>query len=209
VTTASDAGGVRRKQAIRLEWFTLGWMTLEASVAVMAGIIARSIALTGFGLDSLIEFLSATLVLRRLLAELTSRHTDEASDRRVLRVIAVTFFMLAAYVLVQSTIDLTTRSRPETAPAGIALTAAALVVMPLLAWRKRQVGRALKNQLILADASETVLCAVLALTTLIGLVMNAAFSWWWADPVAAFGVVYFAIREGVEAWRGELACDDD
>jgi divalent metal cation (Fe/Co/Zn/Cd) transporter len=210
--TASAPGAVPlpglHRRAVRLEQFSIGWMLIEAGVAVTAGIAAGSLALTSFGFDSVIELVSATLVLGRLRAELSGGRVNERAERRVLRIIAVTFFVLAAYVLAGSVIDLATRSRPERSPVGIGLTVAALLVMPLLGWRKRRVGSALRNPLVLADATETILCATLAATTLLGLVLFAAFGWWQADPVAALAVAYFAVREGREAWHGELADDD-
>ncbi len=210
--TASAAGaepapGLHRR-AVRLEQFSIGWMLIEAGVAVTAGIIAGSLALTSFGFDSVIELVSATLVLRRLQAELSGGRANDRAERRVLRIIAVTFFVLAAYVLAGSVIDLATQAHPERSPVGIGLTVASLLVMPLLGWRKRRVGSALRNQLVLADAAETMLCATLAATTLLGLALFAAFGWWEADPIAALAVAYFAVREGREAWHGELACDD-
>ena len=210
--TASAPGAVPvpglHRRAVRLEQFSIGWMLIEAVVAVTAGILAGSLALTSFGFDSVIELVSATLVLGRLRAELSGSRPDELAERRVLRIIAVTFFVLAAYVLVGSVIDLATRSHPERSPAGIGLTVASLLVMPLLGWRKRRVGTALRNPLLLADAAETILCATLAATTLAGLILFAAFGWWQADPIAALAVAWFAVREGREAWHGELACDD-
>jgi divalent metal cation (Fe/Co/Zn/Cd) transporter len=209
-TSAADAEplpGLRRR-AVRLEQFSIAWMLIEAGVAVTAGIIAGSLALTSFGLDSVIELASAALVLGRLRAELAGGRADERAERRVLRIIAVTFFVLAAYVIIASGIDLATRARPGRSPAGIGLTVAALLIMPLLGWRKRRAGTSLHNALVLADAAETILCASLAATTLLGLVLFAAFGWWWADPVAALAVACFAVREGREAWHGELACDD-
>jgi divalent metal cation (Fe/Co/Zn/Cd) transporter len=196
------------RRAVRLEQFSIAWMLIEAGVAVTAGVIAGSLALTSFGFDSVIELVSATLVLGRLRAELSGSQANEQAERRVLRVIAVTFFVLAAYVLAGSAIDLATRSHPERSPIGIGLTVTSLLVMPLLGWRKRRVGSALRNPLVLADAAETILCATLAATTLLGLVLFAAFGWWWADPIAALAVAYFAVREGREAWHGELADDD-
>jgi divalent metal cation (Fe/Co/Zn/Cd) transporter len=204
---AQPAPGLHRR-AIRLEQFTIGWMLIEAGVAVAAGIIAGSLALTSFGFDSVIELVSATLVLGRLRAELRGGQANERAERRVLRIIAVTFFVLAAYVLAGSVIDLATRAHPERSPVGIGLTVSSLLVMPLLGWRKRRVGSALRNPLVLADAAETILCATLAATTLAGLVLLAAFGWWQADPVAALAVAWFAVREGREAWHGELACSD-
>ncbi len=196
------------RTTIRLEWFSVAWMLAEAGVAVTAGVIAGSLALTSFGFDSFIELVSTSLVLRRLRAELAGAQADEQAERRVLRIIAITFFVLALYVIAESVVSFATQAHPERSPAGIALTVSSLVVMPLLGWRKRRVGTALHNQLVQADAAETILCAVLAATTLLGLVLFAAFNWWWADPIAALAVVYFAIREGREAWHGELVCDD-
>ena len=196
------------RQAIRLEQFSVAWMLVEAGVAVTAGVIAGSLALTSFGFDSVIELVSATLVLRRLRAELGGGEPSEQAERGVLRIIAVTFFVLAAYVVIASGLDLATQAHPERSLIGIGLTISSLLVMPLLGWRKRRVGTALPNQLVTADAAETMLCATLAATTLLGLVLFAAFGWWWADPIAALSVAYFAVREGREAWHGELACDD-
>src|SRR5258708_32137308 len=183
-------------------------MLIEAGVAVTAGVMAGWLALTSFGFDSVIELVSATLVLRWVKAELTGGLADEQAERRVLRIIAVTFFVLAAYVVIGSVVDLATQARPERSPVGIVLTVSSLLVMPLLGWRKRRVGRLLGNQLVLADAAETIICATLAATTLLGLVLFAALGWWWADPVAALAVACFAVREGREAWNAELLCDD-
>jgi divalent metal cation (Fe/Co/Zn/Cd) transporter len=196
------------RQAVRLEQFSIGWMLIEAGIAVTAGVVAGSLALTSFGFDSVIELVSAVLVLGRLRAGLRGGRANEQAERRVLRVIAVTFFVLAAYVLIGSVIDLATQAHPERSPVGIGLTVGSLLVMPLLGWRKRRVGSALRNPLVLADAAETILCATLAATTLLGLVLFAAFGWWQADPVAALAVAWFAVREGREAWHGELVCDD-
>lgn len=208
VTARAEPQARLHRQAIRLEQFSIAWMLAEAGVAVTAGIIAGSLALTSFGFDSVIELVSATLVLRRLRAELGGGEPDEQAERRVLRIIAITFFALAAYVVIASAIDFATQAHPERSPIGIALTISSLLVMPLLGWRKRRVGIALPSQLLTADAAETILCATLAATTLLGLVLFAAFGWWWADPAAALSVAYFAVREGREAWHGELACDD-
>jgi divalent metal cation (Fe/Co/Zn/Cd) transporter len=209
-TSAADSGplpGLRR-QAIHLEQFSISWMLIEAGVAVTAGVIAGSLALTSFGFDSVIELVSASLVLRRLRAQLAEGQVNEQAEHRVLRIIAITFFLLAAYVIAGSVTGLATRAHPERSAVGIGLTVSSLLVMPMLGWRKQRVGQSLRSQLVLADAAETVLCATLAATTLLGLVLFAAFSWWWADPIAALAVAYFALREGREAWHGELACDD-
>ena len=208
----NTAGGGSRpglhRQAVQLEQFSIAWMLIEAGVAVTAGIIAGSLALTSFGFDSVIELVSALLVLRRLRAELAHGQPDERAERRVLRIIAVTFFVLAAYVVIGSVIDLITSAHPESSPVGIGLTVCSLLIMPLLGWRKRRAGSLLGNRLVQADAAETILCATLAATTLLGLVLFTALGWGWADPIAALAVAYFAVREGREAWHGELACND-
>ena len=184
---AQPAPGLHLR-AVRLEQFSIAWMLIEAGIAVTAGIIAGSLALTSFGFDSVIELVSATLVLGRLRAGLSGSRANDRAERRVLRIIAVTFFVLAAYVLVGSVIDLATQAHPERSPAGIGLTAGSLLVMPLLGLRKRRVGSALRNPLVLADAAETIVCATLAATTLLGLVLFAAFGWWWADPLPGCGM---------------------
>ncbi len=207
-TTSAQVPGILLGRAIRLEWFSVAWMVAEAGIAVTAGVIAGSLALTSFGFDSVIELVSASLVLRRLQAERAGAPAYEQVERRVLRVIAVTFFALACYVIISTAVSLATQAHPERSPAGIGLTVSSLAVMPLLGWRKRRVGAALPSQLVLADAAETILCATLAATTLLGLVLFAAFGWWQADPIAALAVAWFAVREGREAWHGELVCDD-
>ena len=195
--------------AVRLEAATIAWNTIEAAVAVVSGLLAGSVVLTGFGLDSGIEVVSAVLVLRRLR---TAGHgeANDARERRALRAIGVTFFALAVYLTADGVHSLLTTSRPDTSPAGIAISAAALVVMPVLARSKRAAGRRIDGPLgalVLADAAETWLCALLAVATLGGLLAYDIAGWWWADPAAGFVIVYFALREGLEAWRGEL-CDD-
>ncbi len=195
--------------ARRLEAATVGWNTIEAAVAVVSGLLAGSVALTGFGLDSGIEVASALIVLARLRAG-ADGEANETRERRALRAIAVTFFALAVYLTADGIHNLVTASRPDTSPAGIAISTAALVVMPVLARAKAAVGRRIDGPLgalVLADAAETWLCALLAAATLGGLLAYSIAGWWWADPAAGFVVVYFAISEGLEAWHGEL-CDD-
>jgi divalent metal cation (Fe/Co/Zn/Cd) transporter len=218
--TAAVAGNPLRRAlrpAIAAEWITIGWMTAEAAVALVAGAAAGSIALTGFGIDSVIELATALLVLRRLLHYRRSGTADEAIERRVLRYIAYGFFALAAYVVIEGLIALLTRSHPEHSPAGLALTITALAVMPGLGlWKQRiatsaeplnEIGRYTAG-LLRADAAETLLCATLSLATALGLLLNLAFGWWWADPIAGFVIAILAIREGREALAGELFCED-
>lgn len=191
--------------AVRLEYFTIAWMVVEAAVAVVSGLIARSIALVGFGLDSVIELLAAAIVIWQLKGR---AEEGEAKERVALRIIAVTFFALAAYVTAEAVYDLARRARPEVSVAGIVLAVAALVVMPILSMAKARVGHRLDNAALVADAHESLFCAVLAGIVLVGLALNAAFGWWWSDPLAALFVAVFAIREGVEAWE-EASGEED
>lgn len=189
-----------RRHAIRLEYFTIGWNSLEAVVAIGAGVLAGSIALVGFGLDSIIETVSGAALLWRL----RQRGDFEAeAESRALRVVGLTFFLLAGYVTYKSVSDLWFRQRPEESLAGMVLAAVSLVVMPLLGRAKRRLARQLGSRALAADGMETILCAYLSLTLLLGLGLNAWQGWWWADPVAALLMVAFMVREGIEAWRRE------
>lgn len=206
---AADTAAAGREKLVRraflLEYFTVAWMVVEAVVAVASGVIAHSIALVAFGLDSVIELFAALVVIWQLrgLAE-----EQETKERVALQLIAVTFFLLAAYVTAEAVYDLARSARPEVSIAGIALATAALVVMPLLSIAKRRLGRQLDNAALVADGTESMFCGVLAAVLLLGLGLNAAFGWWWADAVAALVVAVFAIREGWEAWE-EASEDGD
>jgi len=191
------------RHGIALEIFTLSWTTVEAAVAVVAGIAAGSVALMAFGIDSAIEFAAALVVLQAFRAEQAGR--SESGELRALRVIGVTFFLLAAYIFADAAYTLITASRPDTSVVGVAVCAAALLVMPSLALMKRRTGSALGSHMLLADAAESLFCAYLSATVLVGLLMNIAFGWWWADPVAALAVVPLVVKEGLEA----LEEDDD
>jgi divalent metal cation (Fe/Co/Zn/Cd) transporter len=192
-------GLVRR--GIALEVFTLSWMTVEAAVAVAAGIAAGSVALMAFGIDSVIEFVAALVVLQTFRAEQAGR-TDR-SEKEALRVIGLSFFLLAAYIIADAAYTLIAANKPESSVAGIAVSAAALVVMPLLGLLKRRTGSALGSQMLVADAAESLFCAYLSATVLVGLVLNVAFGSWWADPVAALAVVPLVIKEGLEALESD------
>ncbi len=196
-TTAVEAW---RRQAIRLEYFTVAWNLIEAGVALVAGVLAASIALVGFGLDSVIETVSGLTLLWRL----KQRGDFEAeAESRALRIVGLTFFALAAYVSYESITDLWRREQPGESLVGILLAAVSLVVMPLLGRAKRRVARQLNSRALAADGMETYLCSYLSFTLLLGLGLNAWVGWWWADPVAALAMVAFMIREGVEAFRGD------
>lgn len=187
-----------RRNALRLAWATVAWNVVEATVSVWAGVRAGSTALVGFGVDAGIETFSAVVVIWQL------QGVDEDRERRAMRLIGWGFFLLAAWITVESGRDLLAASAPEASPVGIAVTVVSLLVMPMLALAKRRVGTAMGSRVVLADARETLLCTYLSAVVLAGLVLTAAFGWWWADPVAALGVAWLAVGEGREAWE-----DDD
>lgn len=209
--TATEVQLTRR--GLGLAWFTIGYNVAEGAVAVTAGALAGLVSLVGFGIDSGIESISAVLVAMRLLARLRHGTVDEAREHRALRLVAVTFFLLAGYVLVEGIRSLLVAEVPDTSVVGIVVLVASLVVMPLLAAAKRRVGVALGGDpLILADAAETRLCVLLSVSTLAGLVLFQLTGAAWLDPIAGFVIAGFAVHEGIEAWRGELVeidSDDD
>ena len=183
---------------------TLAYNVIEAVVAVWAGTEAGSIALLGFGLDSVIECVAAAVLLWRLRVESSSDDPEriEAAERRAHRFVGLTFLALAAYVVVQAVVTLVSGDRPASSVVGIVLAAASLVVMPLLAWAKLRTAAGLGSGALRAEARETLACAYLSLTLLLGLTLNAAAGWWWADPVAALLMVPWLLREGLEGLRG-------
>ena len=183
----------------KLAWLTIGWNVVEGVIAVWAGIADGSLALVGFGLDSFIEVFAGGVVLWQL------RGVSEEREARALRLIALTFFVLAGYVVAEGVRDLLTGNEAGESTVGIVLAGVSLVVMPLLAWAKLRTGRELGNPVIMADSTETALCAYLSAILLGGLVLNATYGWWWADTLAAFGIAALALREGLEAWRGETS----
>ena len=189
------------ERAVRLAWATIAWNVVEAVVAIAAGTAASSIALVGFGLDSTVEVMSAVVIVWQF------RGLAEDRERRALKLIAVSFFALAAYVGMQAIVDLLRRSEPQSSAVGIGLAIASLIVMPILARAKRLNGNAMGSATVVADSNQTKLCAYLSAILLAGLILNATAGWWWADPVAAMGIAALAVNEGRRAWRGET-CDD-
>lgn len=174
---------------------------LESVVAITAGVAAGSVALVGFGLDSVVEVSSGLIILWQF------RHVlPESRERHALRMLAVSFFALAAYVGVESVRSLLGDAEPESSPVGIGLAVASLLVMPLLSWAQRRTGRALGSNAVVADGTQTLLCTYLSAVLLTGLVLNAALGWSWADPLAGLAIAAVAVREGLEAWRGEGCC---
>jgi len=194
----SKLSAVRRGRL--LSYLTIGWNSLEGIIAVAAGIVAGSIALVGFGVDSVIEVSSGVIILWRLAA-------GEHREKLALRLVGVCFVALAGYVAFDAVKSLIYREAPEASYVGIAIAALSLVVMPWLAREKRKVATRLSSRAMHADSRQTDLCMYLSATLLGGLILNAVFGWWWADPVAALIMVPIIANEGIEALRGE-SCDD-
>lgn len=192
------------RRALRLAKFTVAYNVVEGLVAIGAGITAGLVSLIGFGFDSGLESATAILVGLRLAARLRHGEADEAKERRALRFVSVTFFVLAAYVVAAGIRDLVVGERPSPSPVGIGLLIASVIVMPILAAMKKRVGTTLGDGLILADAAETRICFLLSISTLLGLIFFALTGAAWIDPVAGFVIAIFAINEGREAWHGEL-----
>jgi divalent metal cation (Fe/Co/Zn/Cd) transporter len=180
---------------------TITYNVLEAVIAISAGTVAGSIALIGFGLDSVIEVSSAAAVAWQF-----SVPDPERREQVALRVIAGSFFALAAYVTVEALRTLVTGSEPERSTVGIVLVAVSVVVMPFLSWAQRRAGRELGSASAVADSRQTLLCTYLSAGVLVGLVLNAALGWWWADPVVALGLAAVAVREGRNALHGQTCC---
>ncbi len=196
------------RHALRLEALTIAWNVLEAAIAITAGILAGSIALVGFGLDSVIETVAAVALYWRLRAELTGTDGPELErmERRALQVVGFTFLVLAAYILYEAGSTLWFREAPEPSPVGLVLASLSLIIMPLLAFAKLRAGRRLESRALIADSKETFVCSYLSFALLLGLGANAAFGAWWADPVAALLMLPWVVKEGLEAIRGD--CDD-
>ncbi|MDH3678561.1 MAG: cation transporter [Acidimicrobiia bacterium] len=196
--------GRLRRRAVVLAWATVTWNAVEAIVAISAGASAGSLALIGFGLDSTIEVASAVVILWQFAGQ--AGHAEQR-ERLALKLIGLSFFALAGYVVVQAVVDLATASAPDSSLVGIGLAALSLVVMPILARAKRRTGRQLGSVTVTADSQQTLLCTYLSAILLLGLGLNAALGWWWADPVAGLAIAALAVREGREAWEGEVCCD--
>ena len=179
---------------------TIGYNVIEAVVAIAAGAIASSAALIAFGLDSTIEVFSAAAVAWQF-----TRRDPERWEKGTLRAIAIAFFALAAYVTITSLTALFAQAEVEHSSLGIAITALSVIVMPFLSFAERRAGRELGSATAVADSKQTLICAYLSAAVLIGLVLNTLFGWWWADAIAGLVIAGFAVREGMEAWRGD-AC---
>jgi len=205
VTAVTAISLIRRKAVLQkrirlIVAITIGYNLIEAIVAIAAGTAASSGALIGFGLDSTIEVLSAAAVAWQF-----TRKDPERWEKGTLRVIAVAFFLLAIYVSVNAVLTLTRASDVQHSTVGIVLTALSVIIMPFLSLTERRTGKELGSATAIADSKQTLICTYLSAAVLIGLLLNTLLGWWWADPIAALVVVVFAVREGIEAWKGD-AC---
>ena len=204
VATSSDR---RTRLARRVRWLvaaTMSYNLLEAVVAITAGTLASSTALVGFGLDSLIEVSSAAAVAWQFSAR--EHAVREARERKALRIIAVSFFALAAYVTVESVRALFGAGQAEHSTVGLVLAALSLAIMPGLSYAQRRAGRELGSATAVADSKQTLLCTYLSAVLLVGLGLNSLFGWTWADPLAALVIAGVAVKEGLGAWRGDDCC---
>lgn len=191
------------RRARQLAWGGNLWHLIEFAIAIGAGIAAGSIALIGFGADSLIEALAGGVILWRLSRR---RLDSEAAERRAQRLIAASYFVLATYIAAESIRALVTGSEPEVSWVGIGLAAFTAVTMPLLALAKRRVGRALGSAATVSEGTQNLICAYLSVALLVGLGANAFAGWWWADPVAALVIATVALREGIQGFRSDASC---
>jgi divalent metal cation (Fe/Co/Zn/Cd) transporter len=190
----------------RLEYFTIAWNTLEGLTAIVAGAFVGSISLLGFGIDSFIEVTSGSVLLWRMSVDAEVRRR-ELNEKRALRIVGVCFLLLAAYIAYESVLDLWLRRAPEHSIPGIVLACVSLSVMPVLSSAKRKVGHALGSAAMHADAKQTQFCTYLSAILLAGLLLNALFGLWWADPAAALIMVPIIAKEGIEGLQGK-ACDE-
>jgi divalent metal cation (Fe/Co/Zn/Cd) transporter len=190
----------------RLSWFTVLWNALEGLVAIGAGILSGSVALVGFGADSVVETSSGLVMLWRFQSGRDGA-SEQRAEARALRLVGGSLLLLALYVIWEAGGSLLRREHPDPSVAGMMLAALSLVIMPVLAWRKRTVAAALDSRALRADAFQTSACMMLSAFLLGGLALNAAWGWWWADPLAALAMVPVIVHEGTEALRGK-ACGD-
>jgi divalent metal cation (Fe/Co/Zn/Cd) transporter len=194
------------KKALFLEYFTVGYNLLEAFVAILFGSLANSIALIGFGLDSIVESLSGMVLVWRLLKHgKISPEQEEKIERRAQGFVAITFFILSAYVLYESIGKLIRHEIPETSLPGIIIAVVSIIVMPILMIQKYRTGQIINSKALIADSKETLACAFLSVALLIGLSTNYLFGFWQADPIVGIIIVIFLVREGIENWQESMA----
>ncbi|MEV0285952.1 cation transporter [Kribbella sp. NPDC050820] len=200
-TAGPEARRRLSRRAQLLAGASVTYNLIEAIVAITAGLVAGSVALVGFGLDSVVEVSSGLIILWQFRHRL-----PETRERQALRLLAFSFFGLAAYVAFESVRALIAGSDPDAPPVGIGLAIASLIVMPVLSWAQRRTGKALGSNAVVADGTQTLLCTYLSAVLLVGLVLNATLGWSWADPIAGLVIAAVAVREGIQAWRGEGCC---
>lgn len=191
--------GNNTRRGKRLEYLTIGWNSLEAVAAIVAGILAGSIALVGFGIDSVIEVSSGAIILWRLFA-------GDHREKLALKLVGISLIVLAAYVGFDAVKSLVLREPPEATYIGIGIAALSLIVMPLLARAKRNVAIKINSRAMMADSKQTDICAYLSAILLVGLLLNALLGWWWADPLAAMIMIPIIAKEGIEALQGKTCC---
>ena len=196
-----DRQRVLRRRVRLVVAVIIGYNVVEGIIAIAAGTVASSTALVSFGLDSCVEVLSAGAIAWQFSAA-----DPEKREKVALRTVAIAFFALAAYVSVDSVLNLLGSTEPEPSTVGIVLAATSLVVMPLLSWFERRTGRELGSASVVADSKQTLLCTYLSGVLLVGLMLNSTLGWSWADPIAALIIAGVAVKEGIEAWRGDTCC---
>ncbi len=190
------------RRGLRLEYFTVGYNVLEAVVSIVFGIIANSIALIGFGLDSIIESLSGLVLIWRLgLHGKISEEAEERAEKRAAKFVAITFILLGLYVLYESIKKLAVEEIPEPSLPGIIIATVSVIVMPLLTWQKYKTGKQINSKALVADSRETLACAFLSIALLLGLGANYLFGFWQADPIVGLIIAAFLFREGWEGWK--------
>ncbi|MGI8913356.1 MAG: cation transporter [Chloroflexota bacterium] len=205
------------RAGLRVEVITIAWMVIEATVAIGAGVVARSVLLTAFGIDSVIELVSGGVLLWRLMVEATGTSMErvERAENRAAWVTGISLALLSVYVVAMAVLAVVTRTRSETSFVGIGLAVVAVIGMPVLARAKRQIAAQIGSAALRGDAACSITCAYMAGTLLVGLLLNALFGWWWADSLAAFALVYWLVKEarealeGARAGRGGCGCGDD
>ena len=209
--TMSDGRQATIRRGIRLEYLTVGWNVIEGVASVAFALVAGSVALLGFGIDSFVEMTSGLVLIWRLRAERQTRDQEEIErlDQRAHKLVGISLFLLAGYVAFEATKALITAERPDPTVAGVFITSLSLAVMWWLARAKQKTAHALGSRALEADSFQTTACFWLSLIALAGMALNATLGWWWADPVAALGMTWFLVAEGREAWRGEdCGCHD-
>jgi len=196
-----DGKGASLRSGIRIEWASVSWMIVEAAAALLAGAMARSVALIAYGADSIIELVAGAALLRRLYVEGSGAGIErvEKAEKRASWIVGIGLLLLALYIVVSSITSLVARAGPEAAPLGIGITAASSVLMPLLAAGKMRIGRRIGSRALESDGSCSMVCAYMSWIVLGGVVLTALLGWWWIDAVAALGLVYFVVHEGREA----------